>query len=65
MRRSLIGSVGGAGTQGGGRAPHFRARFASCLFPESSRTFHIPEKLCVALCLYVNLTCWPSLVLFS
>jgi hypothetical protein len=39
MGRILIGFAGRVSAQGGGRAPHFRACFASRLFPESSRTF--------------------------
>jgi hypothetical protein len=48
MRWLPIGQGTGVGAQGGRRAPHLRARFVSRLFLESSRTFHILEKLYVA-----------------
>jgi hypothetical protein len=48
MRWLLIGHTTGASAQDQGRAPHLRAHFVSRLFLESSRVFHILEKLCVA-----------------
>jgi hypothetical protein len=61
----LIGSVGVPPTPTLGRPPSSRARFVSCLIQSLLVPSRLQKSCAWPFCLYVNLTCGPSLVLFS